>query len=314
MVGVAPMAGGTSPLAFAPPGAAPAPAGGSPAQPPNTPLMGGEGASAYSPPVPQAGGVNPLGGTLVAADAGVFGAYAIQQQGQQPAPPGGAAAPGPFGGQPTPQAFGTAPVPGFPAAPPYVASPPPTLSASGGVDPFAQPSPPQQYGQPAMQPAGQGTPGVASTYGQEPPGHMVGTLKSEAARVAGPTRRNALVTLLLPAAIMFGGMILSILLAILVTPGLGALGMLFVLGGAVFYLLLGIQMIAELKAVTHSEQLAWWALLVPLYSLVFMWFLVPQEVAKAKQMLGKPPPQPIVLYIFLWPFALASDLNDMVRG
>jgi hypothetical protein len=46
----------------------------------------------------------------------------------------------------------------------------------------------------------------------------------------------------------------------------------------------------------------------------WMWMLVPQEVTKAKQMLGlQQPARGIVLYIFLWPFALASDINEMVR-
>jgi hypothetical protein len=44
------------------------------------------------------------------------------------------------------------------------------------------------------------------------------------------------------------------------------------------------------------------------------WIVVPQEVAKAKQILRvQQSVRPIVLYIFLWHFALASDINDMVR-
>jgi hypothetical protein len=143
---------------------------------------------------------------------------------------------------------------------------------------------------------------------------MVGTLKSQGAPVSGPVRRNALLTLLLPVAVIFGGLILSTLLTFLVSPGVGSLGGLFVLGGAVWSLLLSIQMVRELRSITRSDQLAWWGLIVPGYNVYFAWFIVPQEVAKAKQMLGaRQPPQPVVLYIFLWPFALASDLNDLVR-
>ena len=41
----------------------------------------------------------------------------------------------------------------------------------------------------------------------------------------------------------------------------------------------------------------------------------PYDPAKAKQLLGvQQPVRPIVLYIFLFPFAMASDINDMVRG
>ena len=82
----------------------------------------------------------------------------------------------------------------------------------------------------------------------------------------------------------------------------------------VWYLLLAVQMIRELRSITRSDELQWWPLIVPLYNIYFMWLLVPQEVTKAKQMLGvRQPPQHLLLYIFLWPFALATDLNDMVR-
>ncbi len=150
-------------------------------------------------------------------------------------------------------------------------------------------------------------------YGQGQGGPLVGTLKSDSGMPAAPMRRNALFTLLLPLAVMFGGCIVSAVLAVM-SPALGSLSALFVLGGWVWYLLLAAQMIRELKSVTRSVELAWWPLIVPIYQLYFMWLVVPQEVTKAKQMLGlRQPPQPIVFYIFLWPFALATDLNDMVR-
>ena len=151
-------------------------------------------------------------------------------------------------------------------------------------------------------------------YGQQPAGQMIGTLKSQGTATTGPKRRNALLTLLLPAAVMFGGLILSIVLAIAITPAIAPLGSLFVLGGAVWYLLLAVQMINELKAVTRSDELAWWPIIVPIYNYYFMWFVVPQQVARAKQMLGsRQAPRHVILYIFLWHFALAADLNDMVR-
>jgi hypothetical protein len=143
---------------------------------------------------------------------------------------------------------------------------------------------------------------------------MVGTLKSHGASTVGPTRRNALLTLLLPGAVIFGGVLLSVVLALMISPAVGPFALLFMLGGGLWYLLLAVQMVNELKSVTRSEELAWWPLIVPIYNVYFMWFVVPQEVGKAKQLLGvRQPPQPILLYIFLWHFAFASDLNDMVR-
>jgi hypothetical protein len=139
-------------------------------------------------------------------------------------------------------------------------------------------------------------------------------LKSQGAAVTGPRHRNALLTLFLPLAVIFGGVFLVILLTFLAGAALGSLGWLLVLGGAVWSLLLAIQMVSELKSLTRSEKLAWWGIIAPVYNFYFMWIIVPQEVAKAKQMLGvQQPPQSIILYIFLWPFAFASDLNDLVR-
>jgi hypothetical protein len=325
MVGVAPMAGPT-PL--------PPPPAMSPHPPPAYGGQGGEAASAFSPPVPQPG-VNPLGGT-VAADAGVFGAFAAHQaQGHGAAPPYGApprgasSIPPPPAHPPAPPAglppaYGSSPGSGFP--PPFGVPPP--APAPGAPPPYAAQSaqpggPPPGYGgdpyaQPAhgvyggtMQMPGAPPQGLAP-YGQPRTAGLVGTLKSEAGMPA-PTRRNAILTLVLPLALMFGGVIISAVLAFL-SPALGSLAGLFVLGGWVWYLLLAMQMIRELRSVTRSDELAWWPLIVPLYNIYFMWFLVPQEVTKAKQMLGvRQAPQHILLYVFLWPFALATDINDMVR-
>src|ERR1019366_483747 len=166
-------------------------------------------------------------------------------------------------------------------------------------------APPGGYGQ-AMQQAG--LQGVAG-YGQ--PGAIVGTLSS--AGTKGPTRRNALMTLLMPFGVMVAGSILSTILAMLV-PALSVLGSLVSLGGGVWFVLLTIPMVSELKSVTQNANLQWWPILVPFYSMYWAWMIIPAEVAKAKQLLGvQQPPRPLVLYIFLWPFAFASDINDMVR-
>ena len=157
-----------------------------------------------------------------------------------------------------------------------------------------------------------------SPYGQAPGatgGALVGTLSSSSS--TGPTRRNALMTLLLPFAVIVGGSVVFTVLSILVSSLAGVftlLQSLCSLGGGIWFLLLTIPMVNELKAVTKNPNLAWWPILVPFYSMYWAWFIIPAEVAKAKQLLGvQQPPRPIVIYIFLWPFALASDINDMVR-
>jgi hypothetical protein len=236
-------------------------------------------------------------------------------------------------GQQAPQGYGQPPPQqGYGQAPPqqgYGQSPqgygqgygqPPPAQGFGSPQGYGQPGPQQGYGQ---TPGGYGQgpqagpPGAQGMmpYGQAPMapvGALLGTLSS--AGTKGPTRRNALMTLLLPFAVIFGGSIVCTVLSILVSAVFGLVQLLFVFGGMAWFVLLIIPMVNELKSVTQNQDLAWWPILVPFYSMYWAWFIIPQEVAKAKQMLAvQQPPRPVVLYIFLWPFALASDINDMVR-
>ena len=140
----------------------------------------------------------------------------------------------------------------------------------------------------------------------------MGTLQS-VGNPTGPTRRNALMTWLLPGLVIFGGSILSTILGFVYGP-LASLSGLFFLAGMVMYLLSAIKMVGELKVVTRNAAFAWWPIIVPIYNYYWLWMLVPAEVKKAKQMMGvQAPTRSIVLYVFLWHFALASDLNDMAR-
>ena len=129
---------------------------------------------------------------------------------------------------------------------------------------------------------------------------------------SGPTRRVPLQTLM-PYFVIFGA---SIVLGILarIIPFIGLLSPLISLGCFAWILLIVIPMINEVKAVTRNPDFAWWPIFIPFFNMFWMWILVPQEVAKAKQLLGvQQPVRSIVFYIFIWPFALASDINDMVR-
>jgi hypothetical protein len=214
--------------------------------------------------------------------------------------PGFAAGPAAYGAGPGGMPYGQPP----PQQPPYGGPPPQGYPPQG----YPPPQAPVGYGQP------QG-PQALVGYGQAPaavmgPG-MMGTLQS--AGSTGPTKRNPLMTFLLPGIVIFGGTIVSIILSLLYGP-LGSLSGLFFLAGGVMYLLSAIKMVSELKAVTRTPTFAWWPILVPFYNYYWLWMLVPAEVAKAKQMMGvQSPPRSIVLYVFLWHFALASDLNDIAR-
>jgi hypothetical protein len=303
-----PPAGGAS--GFAPTAAVPATGGWGP--PPGAygqqPGPGTGPQPAYGAPPPNAYGGPPPGapqGAPPGVGAGAYGNTPPPGQGYG-APPGqqqgyGAAPPG-YGQPPAagyagpPPGFG--PPPGYPQAPGAGYGAPQAPAGYGGAPAYGQ----------AMQQAG--APLAPNPYAG--PGAMVGTLNS--AGTNGPTRRNALMTMLLPYGVMVGGNILGTILALAISPSLSIIGSLASLGGFVWLVLLTIPMVNELKAVTQNANLPWWPIIVPFYNWYWMWILIPGEVVKAKQILGvQTPARNIVLYIFLFPFALASDLNDMVR-
>jgi len=273
MVGVAPPMG--------PMGGVAPPAPAAPAASPAAPAPSAHGAYGSAVSTPDM----PPGGAGRAADVGFFA-----ERGQGAVNPlGGTVASGasPYGVAP---GGGTYQGQGLGSPNPYAPSPGYTTAAE----------PPAVQMKPYGPPAG----GLAPH----------GALQWLDAASAGPQQRNALMTWLLPFVVIFGGVILSTILS-LVSMTLGSLAyVLFVLGGATWYLILAIQMATELKAVTQSEDFAWWPALVPFFNLYWAWVLVPQEVAKAKQRMGiQTPMRPMVLYVVVWHFALASDLNDMVR-
>jgi len=340
MVGVAPMAvavRGPSPVAV-PPAGAPyfVPPGGP------TPLAAtpptGEGGSAFSPPVPQAG-VNPLGGTL-AAESPAFPAYgqpgAAAPYGGAPAgrvAPGTQLMPGVGGaaaanlpyGPPAGVGLPGLPAPAIPSpAPPY--DEPPSPANAYGARPanaFGAPPPANAFGSPLPAnafgaPPGYGAPVQQSAFMPPAAAAPLAPYPGEAAPLSvGASafvlkKRNALLTWLLPLLVTFFGMIVIGSSLLLGSALVAAAGSLLMLGGGIWWLLLAIGMANELKAVTRSEEFGWWPIFVPFYSIYWSWILVPQEVAKAKQLRGvSRPPQSIVLYILLWHFALATDLNDM---
>jgi len=339
----APAAPAPPPAAFAPPPAAfgappvdqaPPPYGAPPpaygAPPPPPPAVYGA-PQPPPPPPPQAfgggQGVNPLGGTMV-ADNNAYGGGnqfgAPQAAPAYGAPPQQAAygAPPQQYGAPPQQAYGAPPQqPGYGAAPPAYAPPPDQGGFGGGFG-----APPQQaaYGAP---------PPAASPYGA-PPGAMqpVGgaTLQSAAGAAIGgllaggtkPTVRNPIMTLLVPYGLIFGGVVVSIIFGIIAAAAgsaiIGLLGMLVslvcYLGGAVLAIVSLVKMVNEVKSVTRNTAFAWWPIFVPVYSIYWIVLLLPQEVTNAKRTVGlQQPARGLIFYLFLAPWALASDINEIAQ-
>jgi hypothetical protein len=72
-------------------------------------------------------------------------------------------------------------------------------------------------------------------------------------------------------------------------------------------------MLNELQAYTNDQEFKPWYMFIPFLGYYFLWIKVPEQVTKAKQMAGSRNPQAggIVLYIFISPYALAKDLNEV---
>ncbi len=71
-------------------------------------------------------------------------------------------------------------------------------------------------------------------------------------------------------------------------------------------------MIDELNTAAGS-QLKFWHLFIPIYGLYWAAVLVPQQMRLAKQKANRGQPRGAVVYLFLFLYALAADLNDLAR-
>lgn len=133
------------------------------------------------------------------------------------------------------------------------------------------------------------------------------TEPSAAAQTIKPTKRNALVTWLIPT------------VCVALAPPLGALlgttafrlaPNAAILCGVLIALAVTHGMIAELNAAAGSE-LKSWHLLIPFYNVYWAAVLVRNETARAKQKANKGQPRSVVVYFLFFLYALAADLNDL---
>lgn len=93
-------------------------------------------------------------------------------------------------------------------------------------------------------------------------------------------------------------------------PTTALLGTLFCCG--MYHLFGGYGMLNELKEYTKDESLQPWHLFIPILNLLMI-LKLPDIVSRAKQMAGSRNQQSagLVMYLFLFPFALAKDLNQV---
>jgi hypothetical protein len=226
--------------------------------------------------------------------------YGQPQQGYGQPPPGYGQPPPGYGAQP---GYG-APQPGYGQPPPYGAP----QQGYPGAPGYGQPGPEQAVAQ-AFGQMQQGIAQAGVAMGLQP-----GALK--------PRVRNPVMTFLMPLLLFVGGSVVmvagTVVASVAEAPviamisGLLAL-VVFVFAGVVS-LISVFRMLGELNSVTRSNAVPWWSLLIPFYNYYVAWVLVPNEVTKAKQMTHvQAPTRGIVVYIFLWMYALAADLNDIAR-
>lgn len=67
----------------------------------------------------------------------------------------------------------------------------------------------------------------------------------------------------------------------------------------------------EKAAPESANKFAWWMLLIPIYGIILFFTKLMPWVADAKRKYGCNPPQNIVMYLFLSPYAFAVDLNEI---
>ena len=83
---------------------------------------------------------------------------------------------------------------------------------------------------------------------------------------------------------------------------------------AIVRIISAIGMLKELKNFTQDPEFNWWFIFIPCLNYYFMWLKVPEQVGKAKQMArSQRPARGIVVYVFLFLYALAADLNDIAN-
>ena len=136
---------------------------------------------------------------------------------------------------------------------------------------------------------------------------MITPESSTSGAPAGPTRRNALVTWLIP--------MVCFALAPPLGNFLGTTPFRFaptaaILTGVLITITFAQAMVAELNVVAGSS-LKTWHLLIPIYGIYWAAVLVRKEMTVAKQKASKGSPRSLAVYLFLPLYALAADLNDL---
>ncbi|MBW2527517.1 MAG: hypothetical protein JRI23_25270, partial [Deltaproteobacteria bacterium] len=128
-----------------------------------------------------------------------------------------------------------------------------------------------------------------------------------------PKRRNPILTLVIPFALIIGGQVLGGILGA-IEPMLAMVGSLVALVGSIYAFVLIIMMLLEVKKVTQDDSFMWWLVFIPCANYYLLWILLPKQIDKAKQMAGlQTTSKGIIMYIILLLWALPADLNELAE-
>ena len=308
----------------APPGGQQPGFGGPPGGDPYGGGQGGFGGPPQGGP-PQGGFGGPpqdqgFGGGGFGPPPGQPGAYGGPPQGGQPGGYGGQPQGG-FGGPPQDQGgYGGQQPGGFGSVPPQDPYAQQQQQGGFGGAPPGYGAPQQGYGQQQQQaPGGYGAPGGG--YGGQQAGAMMqGAMQGAMGGFADlnnpnarPKVRNAFMTCAVPLGLMIGGNIIGTILAMVVDV-LFYVGQIISLAGVALAIVYAWNMLKELKNATNDSTFQPWFIFIPCLNYYFMWIKVPQQMTKAKQMArSQQPTRGIIVYFFVFLYALAADLNDLAN-
>ncbi len=130
-----------------------------------------------------------------------------------------------------------------------------------------------------------------------------------------PTVRNPQATLLGAYGIYLGLSLIGNL--IIAKTGIQALAFAPILAAYLGFMLYVRPLLRELDAFTGASRSVWWRVAIPFIGWYYLWLVVPDQVARAKESLGigasRPRRARLAYFLFL-PYALAADLNDIAAA
>jgi hypothetical protein len=136
---------------------------------------------------------------------------------------------------------------------------------------------------------------------------------------AGLKQRNPIVTMLIAISGFIAVNVIVRVLLVVLPVGLygivGLVGNLMNLAGYLLYCFVMFSMVGELQRHANDSSFPTWGMFVPIWGWILGFTKVRELITQSRQRAGLGgEARNIALYIFLAPFALAADINDLAGG